>query len=95
MSVNQIDVNAVNERTRNDTAGSTKAVIEDEDDGIDHAKLAEYSMFIRGSLKYRLAYRLIKVIMVFESIVWTLMDLLRGWRMRLVARINSNYQKRK
>lgn len=58
-------------------------------------KVEMLSKLIRGSLRWRLQYYLLRVIMVLESIVWTLMDLLRTWRMRVSARINDNYQARK
>lgn len=86
MSVNQIDVNAVNERTRQNTAGTTPDVTEEQTENV--IRLAK---LIKGSLRWRLAYLLVRFIMVLESIVWTLMDLLRAWRMRVSSRINDNY----
>lgn len=82
MSVNEIDVNAVNERTRKE-----KEAEEQETE-----KVIALSKFLRGSLRWRLAYYLVRFIMVLEGIVWTIMDLLRAWRMRVSARINDNYQ---
>lgn len=88
MSVNEIDVNAVNKRTLEQKhAGSTDEVVEE--------KVVMLSKLIKGSLRWRLAYYLLRFIMVLESIVWTLMDLLRAWRMRVSARINDNYQAKK
>lgn len=85
MSVNEIDVNAVNERTRKE-----KEAEEQETDNV-----IELSKFLRGSLRWRMAYYLVRFIMMLESVVWTIMDLLRAWRMRVSARINSNYQAKK
>ena len=79
MSVNEIDVNAVNERTRKEKEAEENIV--------------RLSKFLQGSLRWRLAYFLVRTIMVLESIVWTIMDLLRAWRMRVSARINDNYQR--
>lgn len=89
MSVNQIDVNAVNERTRAENhAGSTPQQTE----GSDEREVLQYAKFLRGSLKARMTYTLMRFVMVLESIVWTLMDFLRAIRLRLVTRINKNYQ---
>lgn len=46
---------------------------------------------IRGSWRWRMVYLLFKFVMLLESIAWTVMDLLRAWRMRLAARISDNY----
>lgn len=83
MSVNQIDVNAVNERTRKAREAEEQAT----------AHVIKLSKFLKGSLRWRMAYWLVRFIMVLESIVWTIMDLLRAWRMRVSARINDNYQR--
>ena len=58
-------------------------------------KVQYLSKLIKGSLRWRLHWYLLRFIMVLESIVWTLMDLLRAWRMRVSARINDNYQAKK
>lgn len=90
MSVNQIDVNAVNKRTlEKKHAGSTPEMVDDEE--TEH--IVQLSRFLKGSLRWYLAYYLVRFIMVLESIVWTIMDLLRAWRMRVSARINDNYQR--
>ena len=83
MSVNEIDVNAVNERTRK----------EKEAEEAQTENVVQLSKFLQGSLRWRLAYFLVRAIMVLESVVWTAMDLLRAWRMRVSARINDNYQR--
>lgn len=83
MSVNQIDVNAVNERTRKEK--------EAEDEQTEN--VVRLAKLIKGSLRWKMAYYLVRFIMVLESIVWTIMDLLRAWRMRVSARINDNYQR--
>lgn len=54
----------------------------------------ELAMFIKGSLKWRMAHTGVRVLMVFEGIVWSIMDWLRAKRMRLTARINRNYKNR-
>lgn len=56
-------------------------------------EVKELAMFIRGSFKWRVAYLYMRFLMVIESIVWSLMDRLRARRMRVAARINSNYQR--
>lgn len=90
MSVNQIDVNAVNKRTLEQKhAGSTPEMVEEQE--TEH--VIQLSRFLKGSLRWRLAYFLVRFIMVLESVVWTAMDLLRAWRMRVSARINDNYQR--
>lgn len=68
------------------TAGSTPKSTEQED------RIQYVAKLIKGSLRWRLAYFTVRFIMVLESIVWTIMDLLRAWRMRVSARINDNYQ---
>lgn len=85
MSVNQIDVNAVNKRTLEEKEAA-------EEQETEH--VIQLSQFLKGSLRWRLAYYLVRFIMVLESIAWTIMDLLRAWRMRVSARINDNYQRR-
>ena len=115
MSVNDIDVNAVNKLTiekqrgayccenghMNDDheclkqstekdvldsriAGSTPETSDEE-----IAKLATY---MRGSVRWKITYFKLRVIMVLESLIWTLMDIVRAWRMRTAARINNNYK---
>lgn len=84
MSVNQIDVNAVNKRTLEEKEAA-------EEQETEH--VIQLSKFLKGSLRWHLAYYLVRFIMVLESIVWTIMDLLRAWRMRVSARINDNYQR--
>lgn len=81
MSVNKIDVNAVNERTAEEKESEERVEM--------------LSKLIKGSLRWRLHWYLVRFIMMLESIVWTLMDLLRAWRMRVSARINNNYQAKK
>lgn len=85
MSVNEIDINAVNERAR--TAGTTPEVSEEKQT----QNVVRLSKLIKGSLRWRMQYFLVRFIMVLESIVWTAMDLLRAWRMRVASRINDNY----
>lgn len=85
MSVNEIDINAVNERAR--TAGTTPEISEEEQT----ENVIRLAKLIKGSLRWRLQYFLVRFIMVLESIVWTIMDVLRAWRMRVSSRINDNY----
>ena len=88
MSVNDIDVNAVNKRTMEaKMAGSTPETSDEE--------IAELATYMRGSLRWKITYFKLRVIVVLESIVWTLMDIVRAWRMRTAARINSNYKSSK
>ena len=117
-SVNKIDVNAVNERTREDAAakargahyccengysdqdhlckkqsthaGSTAPQVSQEEQ-----EVVELAKFLKGSVRWYMAYRLVRFIMFLESIVWTAMDALRAWRMRVSARINDNYKANK
>lgn len=37
-------------------------------------------------------YVLMRTLMVIESVLWTGMDLVRGLRMRVAGKINSNYR---
>lgn len=55
-------------------------------------KVEYIAKLIKGSLRWRLTFYLFRFVMLLESIVWTIMDALRAWRMRLAARINDNYQ---
>lgn len=88
MSVNQIDVNAVNKRALEQKhAGSTPEMLEEKQT----ENVVRLAKLIKGSLRWRLAYFLVRFIMVLESIVWTIMDALRAWRMRVAERINDNY----
>jgi hypothetical protein len=50
------------------------------------------SMFIKGSLRWRLAYFHMRFLMVIEGFLWSFMDITRAKRMRVSARINKNYQ---
>jgi hypothetical protein len=106
MSVNEIDVNAVNKRTREKKVGDKGMYCcENGYTGDDHLcqkqdsateqKVEYLSKLIQGSLRWRMHWYLLRFIMVLESIVWTLMDALRAWRMRVSARINANYQAKK
>ena len=55
-------------------------------------EIAGLSMYMKGSLRWRIAYFKVKFILVLESLVWTIMDALRAWRMKNTARINANYR---
>ena len=64
-------------------------------DSVQEEKVVMLSKLIKGSLRWRLHWYLLRFIMMLESVVWTIMDLLRAWRMRVSARINENYQAKK
>ena len=117
MSVNKIDVNAVNERSQDDAAAKERGAHRCCENGYsdqDHRckkqssipktasmteeteqEVVELAKFLKGSLRWYMAYRLVRFIMFLESIVWTAMDALRAWRMRVSARINDNYKANK
>ena len=102
MSSSDIDVNAVNKRTRENmvddrVAGTTQKVLEEAlikevVPETSDEEIAELATYMRGSLRWKITYFKLRVIMVLESLVWTLMDIVRAWRMRTAARINRNYQ---
>ena len=52
----------------------------------------ELAMFIKGSLKWRLAYFYMRFLMVIEGFLWSFMDRVRARRMKVASRINSNYK---
>lgn len=89
MSVNEIDVNAVNARTRaqieaGDTAGTTPEVsIENE------AEVVRIGQILRNRRGIRLAYGYMRVLLFIESLLWTLTDLVRARRMRVAQFIHQ------
>lgn len=108
MSVNDIDVNAVNERNRKESfefaqenlqvsskSGALEAKIAGSTPETSDKEIAELATYMRGSIRWKIAYRKLRAIMLLESLVWTLMDIVRAWRMRTAARINDNYKSSK
>lgn len=63
-----------------------------EEDERQYQEAKDVAMFIRGSFKWRMAYQYMRFLMVIESLVWSIMDVVRAKRMKVAARINSNYQ---
>jgi len=57
---------------------------------VDDEHVRRTSNYIRHSLKGRLLYRLMMFLMFVEGIVWTVMDIVRSWRMKVADIISKN-----
>lgn len=57
---------------------------------IDDEHIRRMSNFIRYSLKGRWLYRKMMTLMFFESVAWTVLDLIRAARMKAAEEITKN-----
>lgn len=57
---------------------------------VDDEHLRRTSNYIRHSIKGRLLYRLMMLLMFFEGIIWELMDITRSFRMKIAEIISKN-----
>ena len=88
------DIDDMGSMVSKEGANTTDKVANNTDDQEqkDAEKALAFGTYIKGSFKWRMAYMLMRFIMMLEGLVWNIMDLLRGWRMSVASRINSNYQ---
>lgn len=57
---------------------------------VDDEHLRRTSNYIRGSLKGRFQYRLMMSLMFVETVLWTFLDIVRAWRMKVAEIITKN-----
>jgi len=91
MSVNQIDVNAVNAKT----AGSTpeERVVSsggNESWSVDDEHIRKTSAYIRHSWRGKYLYRKMMFLIGLESLLWTLIDIVRAKRMKIAETITKH-----
>lgn len=92
MSVNEIDVNAVNRRT---AEAEERVVVmntgkKNDTWAVDDEQIRRTSGYIRHSLKGRLLYRYMLFLMSLEGLFWTLMDVTREERMKVAEKITKH-----
>lgn len=61
--------------------------------GVDEEHIRKTAEYIRKSQYGRLLYVLMRFLLILEGITWSAMDALRAYRMKIAAKINTNYQR--
>lgn len=92
MSVNEIDVNAVNKRTAEaeERVVVTNTGKENKTWAVDDEQIRRTSAYIRHSFKGRFLYRYMMFLLFLEGIAWALMDTLREHRMNIADTITRH-----
>lgn len=94
MSVNEIDVNAVNRKTAGSTPEERVVVTntgkENKTWAVDDEHLRRTSNYLRHSFRGKMLYRYMMFLMFVEGILWSLMDATRAKRMKVAETITKH-----